>query len=173
MHRDDESSPPRPRWLKWVLLLCMVLVVLGMLNLGWRILQPGVGASGTTQNVLGVSGTGSASGAISTPSASAVFSLVDAAACLRCHGMERRYVGPSFQQIATRYRERADAVDYLARKIRNGGVGEWGRTLMPRQPQVTEAQAREIAQWLVSLPVSAPLAVDPGAPAAGAKSSSR
>ena len=75
--------------------------------------------------------------------------------------MERHYVGPSFQQIAARYRDRADAVDYLAGKIRNGSVGAWGRTVMPRHPQVTEAQAREMAQWLVSLPV--PSVAAPGA----------
>ena len=85
--------------------------------------------------------------------------------------MERHYVGPSFQQIAARYRDRADAVDYLAGKIRNGSVGAWGRTVMPRHPQVTEAQAREMAQWLVSLPV--PAAAAPGTSASGAASASR
>ena len=85
--------------------------------------------------------------------------------------MERHYVGPSFQQIAARYRDRADAVDYLAGKIRNGSVGAWGRTVMPRHPQVTEAQAREMAQWLVSLPV--PSAAAPGASASEAASAPR
>lgn len=85
--------------------------------------------------------------------------------------MERYYVGPSFQEIAVRYRDRADAVDYLARKIRNGSVGEWGRTVMPRHPQVTEAQTREMAQWLVSLPV--PPAAAQSARAAEAASTPR
>jgi cytochrome c551/c552 len=71
--------------------------------------------------------------------------------------MDRTYVGPSFRQIAARYSGRADAADYLARRIRGGGVGEWGRVVMPRQPQVSEAQARDMARWLLSLaPVDAP-----------------
>ena len=86
--------------------------------------------------------------------------------------MERHYVGPSFQQIAARYRDRADAVDYLAGKIRNGSVGAWGRTVMPRHPQVTEAQAREMAQWLVSLPVLSSAAA-PGTSASEAASAPR
>lgn len=78
--------------------------------------------------------------------------LVQASDCLRCHGMDRRYVGPSFRQIADRYREQPDAANYLARKIREGSVGVWGRTVMPRHPQVTEAQSSDMARWLLSLP---------------------
>lgn len=169
MHRDDDTPPPRPRWLGWALMVFMALVVLGMLNLGWRMLQPGPGAVSAAQ---GASGAGGLEGsAASPPSAPAGLRLVEASDCLRCHGMERYYVGPSFQQIAARYRDRGDAVDYLAGKIRNGSVGEWGRTLMPRHPQVTEAQAREMAQWLVSLPV--PAAAAPGASASEAASAPR
>lgn len=169
MHRDDETPPPRPRWLGWALMVFMALVVLGMLNLGWRMLQPGPGAASAAQ---GASGAGGLEGsAASPPSAPAGLRLVEASDCLRCHGMERYYVGPSFQQVAARYRDRADAVDYLAGKIRNGSVGEWGRTLMPRHPQVTEAQAREMAQWLVSLPV--PTAAAQGASVAEPASAAR
>lgn len=168
MHRDDETLPPRPRWLGWALMVFMALVVLGMLNLGWRMLQPGPGVASAVQGASGAGGLGSA---VAPPSAPAGLRLVEASDCLRCHGMERHYVGPSFQQIAARYRDRADAVDYLAGKIRNGSVGAWGRTVMPRHPQVTEAQAREMAQWLVSLPV--PTAAAPGASAPEAASASR
>ena len=69
---------------------------------------------------------------------------------LRCHGMDRHYVGPSFQQIAARYRDRADAVDYLAGKIRNGSVGDWGRIVMPRHPQIAEGDARRMAEWVLA-----------------------
>src|SRR5256885_12295191 len=64
--------------------------------------------------------------------------LVEGNDCLRCHGLVRHYVGPSFQQIAERYRAREDAADYLARKIREGGAGEWGRAIMPRHPRSEE-----------------------------------
>ena len=68
--------------------------------------------------------------------------------------MDRRYVGPSFRQIAARYQDRPDATAYLAHKIREGSVGEWGRTVMPRHPQVTEVQAQAMALWVLGLPIA-------------------
>src|SRR2546427_3589461 len=53
----------------------------------------------------------------------------------------------SFQQIAERYRAREDAADYLARKIREGGAGEWGRAIMPRHPHLDTAQSLQMAAW--------------------------
>ena len=76
--------------------------------------------------------------------------------CLRCHGLVRHYVGPSFQQIAGRYRGREDAADDLARKIREGGAGEWGRAIMPRHPHIDTAQSLQMAAWLLSLPSPEP-----------------
>ncbi len=100
MHRDDETPPPRPRWLGWALMVFMALVVLGMLNLGWRMLQPGPGAASAAERASGAGGLeGSAA---SPPSAPAGLRLVEASDCLRCHGMERYYVGSSFQQLAAR-----------------------------------------------------------------------
>src|SRR5256885_9521799 len=64
----------------------------------------------------------------------------------RSHGLVRHYVGPSFQQIAERYRAREDAADYLARKIREGGAGEWGRAIMPRHPHLDTAQSLQMAR---------------------------
>ena len=115
-------------------------MVLGLLNVGWRILSPGptVAAMQAAQQAR--------------PELAEGLAQIEGSDCMRCHGLERHYVGPSFQQVAERYRGRADAEDYLARKIREGSVGEWGRTVMPRHPQVTEAQARHMAQWLLALP---------------------
>lgn len=136
----DDTPPPRPRWLGWALVVFMVLVVLGVLNVGWRILQPGPAAQAldAAQQVH--------------PERAAGRALVEASDCLRCHGLERHAVGPGFRQIAARYAGRSDAPAYLAGRIREGSVGVWGRTLMPRHPQITEAQALQMAQWLLALP---------------------
>jgi cytochrome c551/c552 len=67
--------------------------------------------------------------------------------------MDRRYVGPAFRQIAARYQDRPDAASYLARKIREGSVGEWGRVVMPRHPQINDVQAQGMALWVLGLPV--------------------
>ena len=146
---DDEGddAPQRPRWLGWALVVFMLLVALGVFNIGWRIMRgPAVGAT-----------TAAAAAAVTADAQLAAGkALVEGNDCLRCHGLVRHYVGPSFQQIAGRYRAREDAADYLARKIREGGAGEWGRAIMPRHPHIDTAQSLQMAAWLLSLPSPEP-----------------
>ena len=152
MHPDDDTPPPRPRWLGWALIAFGLLVALGMLNLGVRMVLTDKPAQADAPQQP--TSTAPVAGVAEVPQTSSLAgqALVQASDCLRCHGMERRYVGPSFRQIADRYREQPDAANYLARKIREGSVGVWGRTVMPRHPQVNEAQSSDMARWLLSLP---------------------
>lgn len=152
MHPDDDIPPPRPRWLGWALIAFGLLVALGMLNLGVRMVLSAKPAQADAPQQP--TSTAPVAGVAEVPPTSSLTgqALVQASDCLRCHGMDRRYVGPSFRQIADRYREQPDAANYLARKIREGSVGVWGRTVMPRHPQVTEAQSSDMARWLLSLP---------------------
>ena len=76
--------------------------------------------------------------------------LVEASDCMRCHGWERTYVGPSFVNIAVEYHARSDAQQYLAGKIRGGSVGVWGNVIMPRHPQISEEDALQMARWVLS-----------------------
>ena len=152
MHPDDDNPPPRPRWLGWALIAFGLLVALGMLNLGVRMVLSAKPAQADAPQQP--TSTAPVAGVAEVPQTSSLVgqALVQASDCLRCHGMDRRYVGPSFRQIADRYREQPDAANYLARKIREGSVGVWGRTVMPRHPQVNEAQSSDMARWLLSLP---------------------
>lgn len=72
--------------------------------------------------------------------------------CMRCHGMVTKFVGPGFQQVADRYRGDATAAARLGAKIRQGSVGTWGNVIMPRQPQVSEAEALALAEWILAQP---------------------
>ena len=152
MHPDDDIPPPRPRWLGWALIAFGLLVAMGMLNLGVRMVLSAKPPQ--TEAPQPPSAATPVTGAAEAPQTSSLAgqALVQASDCLRCHGMDRRYVGPSFRQIADRYRAQPDAANYLARKIREGSVGVWGRTVMPRHPQVNEAQSSDMARWLLSLP---------------------
>lgn len=83
-----------------------------------------------------------------TPAAAAsVGSLLQSNACLACHQVDGKLVGPAFREIAARYAGRDDAVGQLVTKIRQGGVGAWGTVPMPAQ-SIGEAEAAQIAQWL-------------------------
>lgn len=72
--------------------------------------------------------------------------------CASCHAVERKIVGPSWRDVAARYRGRGDAVAVLVPKVRHGGAGAWGAVPMPANPQVDDADARRLVQWILSLP---------------------
>jgi cytochrome c551/c552 len=79
--------------------------------------------------------------------AAAVMPLLQKNACLACHGMESKLVGPSFKDIANKYKDRADAVNYLSGKIKSGGQGVWGAIPMP-PTALSAAESAQISQWL-------------------------
>jgi cytochrome c len=77
--------------------------------------------------------------------------LANARNCLGCHNVEKKVVGPAYKDVATRYRGDKAAVDKLASKIVKGGTGVWGAAVMPANSQVSEADAKKLAAWILSL----------------------
>jgi cytochrome c len=71
--------------------------------------------------------------------------------CLTCHTVNQRVVGPSFKEVAARYAGQKDAVDKLAQKVMKGGAGVWGPVPMPANTQVTEAEAKQLINWILTL----------------------
>lgn len=71
--------------------------------------------------------------------------------CLACHAIDQKRVGPSMKEVAAKYSGDSGAAEGLARKIRSGGVGVWGEMPMPPQPQVSEADAKTLAEYILSI----------------------
>lgn len=71
--------------------------------------------------------------------------------CMTCHEVERRTVGPSFQEIAQRYPKEKTAVEYLIRKVKEGGSGVWGTAAMNPHPNLAEKEIREMLNYIFSL----------------------
>jgi len=69
--------------------------------------------------------------------------------CSVCHAVDKKLVGPSWNQIVARYHAQPGADVYLAERIRVGGSGVWGAVPMPSSNNVTTAQATLLARWLV------------------------
>ncbi len=67
--------------------------------------------------------------------------------CFACHDINNKKVGPAFKDVANK---EAGKVEEVARRIKNGGVGEWGNVPMPPQ-NVSEEEARQLAEWILSL----------------------
>jgi len=71
--------------------------------------------------------------------------------CMTCHTIDKKVVGPSYKEVAAKYAGQKDAVDKLAVKVVKGGVGAWGQVPMPANPQVNEAEAKQLMQWILSV----------------------
>jgi cytochrome c len=88
-------------------------------------------------------------GAISAP-AFANADLAKAKNCLACHAADKKLVGPSYKDVAAKYAGQKDASAKLAEKIMKGGSGVWGQVPMPANPQVNAAEAKQLADWVLS-----------------------
>lgn len=70
--------------------------------------------------------------------------------CMSCHAVERKLLGPSFKEVAAKYKNDKGAVELLAAKIIKGGSGVWGPVPMPANTQVNAAEAKKLATWVLS-----------------------
>ena len=77
--------------------------------------------------------------------------LATAKNCMACHATEKKLVGPAYKEVATKYAGQKDAVDKLAVKIVKGGSGVWGPVPMPANTQVSEAEAKKLAAWVMTM----------------------
>ena len=70
--------------------------------------------------------------------------------CMACHAVDKKLVGPSYKEVATKYAADKGAADKLAAKIVKGGAGVWGAVPMPANAQVNDADAKKLAAWVLA-----------------------
>jgi cytochrome c len=83
--------------------------------------------------------------------ASADQALAQKNACMSCHGVDKKIVGPAFKEVAKKYEGDAAAREMLIAKVKTGGKGVWGQIPMPPSPQVKPEDAGKIIDWVLSL----------------------
>ncbi|MBX3620795.1 MAG: c-type cytochrome [Rhizobacter sp.] len=71
--------------------------------------------------------------------------------CMACHAIDKKVVGPAYQDVAAKYAGQKDAVEKLSQKVMKGGAGVWGPVPMPANTQVNEAEAKQLVTWILSL----------------------
>lgn len=76
--------------------------------------------------------------------------LAKAKACMACHAVDKKLVGPAYKEVAAKYDGKDDAVEVVAGKIKSGSSGAWGPVPMPPN-NVTEEEAKKLAEWVLSL----------------------
>ena len=71
------------------------------------------------------------------------------ALCFNCHAAKANLIGPSFEQVAVRYKNADGAVDRLTKIIIDGSTGTWGDLKMPPHPDLEVHQVSEIVTWIL------------------------
>jgi Cytochrome c551/c552 len=71
--------------------------------------------------------------------------------CLACHAVDKQVVGPAWIDVAKKYAGKPNAVDELAKAIKNGNKGIWGAAPMPAQTNLSDADAKKLAQMILAL----------------------
>jgi len=71
--------------------------------------------------------------------------------CSACHAVDKKIVGPSYEDVATKYKGDKDAAAKLVQKVKAGGSGVWGQVPMPANAQVPEADIKALVSWILAL----------------------
>ncbi len=92
-----------------------------------------------------------AAGAIvMTGAAQANEDLAKKSGCLACHATDKKLVGPSYKDIAAKYKGQADAEAKLIKKVKEGGKGAWGEVPMPPNAQVKDDDIKTLVKWVLA-----------------------
>lgn len=87
--------------------------------------------------------------AIHSPMALANPQIAKANKCFECHSLDKRIIGPSFRDIAQKYKNQPGATNYLADKVRKGSVGVWGSPPMQAYPDMPQQDINSVVKWIL------------------------
>jgi cytochrome c len=71
-------------------------------------------------------------------------------ACLSCHAIDKKVIGPAFTAVANKHKDEKDAVAILVKSIKAGGSGKYGPIPMPAQTNLSDADATTLAKWILA-----------------------
>ena len=101
------------------------------------------------KNVISAFALAAAGVVVATPSL-ADMQLATAKNCMACHAIDKKLVGPSYNDVAAKYAGQKDAADKLAVKVIKGSAGVWGPVPMPANAQVTPDEAKKLVAWILT-----------------------
>ncbi|WP_047541102.1 c-type cytochrome [Methylotenera versatilis] len=89
---------------------------------------------------------------VNAANADAAKALAQKSGCLACHSIDKKVLGPSYKDIAAKYKGDKSAEAKLVAKVKTGGSGVWGPMPMPaNSPQVKDDDIKTIVQWILSM----------------------
>lgn len=82
--------------------------------------------------------------------AAAAQTIYRANACASCHAVDRKLIGPSYADVAAKYKNDPGAGAHLAEVVKNGGSGVWGAIPMPSHPRMSDADIQTVVDWILA-----------------------
>ncbi|KRC00485.1 hypothetical protein ASE11_07405 [Hydrogenophaga sp. Root209] len=82
--------------------------------------------------------------------AAAAKALASKSACLACHAVDKKLVGPAYQDVAAKHKGQSDALEKVAARIKSGGSGLYGPVPMPPQAQLKDDELKLLAGWILA-----------------------
>lgn len=90
------------------------------------------------------------SGAALAQDAAAAKALASKSACMACHAVDKKLVGPAFKDVAAKHKGQADVLEKVSARIKSGGAGMYGPVPMPAQPQLKDDELKLLAGWILA-----------------------
>ena len=94
-------------------------------------------------------------GALSVPAfavnAAAAMDLAKKNACMACHGVDKKIVGPAWKDIGKKYAGDPTAEAQLIAKVKKGSKDVWGPIPMPPNATVKDADIKTMVQYILTL----------------------
>jgi cytochrome c551/c552 len=78
-----------------------------------------------------------------------VKTLLNSNACLGCHSITNKVVGPSYHDVALKYRSDPKALETVMAHIKSGGTGRWGANMMPPFASLSDAELKALAEFIL------------------------
>ncbi len=80
-----------------------------------------------------------------------VESIIAGSDCASCHKKDEKSIGPSYMDVAVKYKDNPGAEEYLVEKIKKGGSGVWGEVAMAAHPDMNDSDVHKIVAWIRGL----------------------
>lgn len=81
--------------------------------------------------------------------AMASLALAQKHSCTACHAVDKKLVGPGYQEVAKKYAGQKDAEANLIKAVRSGSTGKWGQVPMPPNPNPKDDEVKALVQWIL------------------------
>ncbi len=92
----------------------------------------------------------SALGLLLASGAQADEKVAQANGCMTCHQIDKKILGPSFKDVAAKYKGDKAAEANMVKKVKEGGKGVWGEMVMPPNAHVKDDDIKAVVKWILT-----------------------